>query len=78
MPFALKDVAPMRIVSASPFGPCETVPSTSDAMCPLGVNWETIATGNRANTKPKITQKTVDQRREILIASRRRSNFFAP
>ena len=33
---------------------------------------------NRLNNNPTITQKIVDHKMEILIAVRRRSNFFAP
>ena len=42
------------------------------------VNCETIVAENRLNNKPTITQKMVDHKTEVLIAVRRRSNFFAP
>ena len=42
------------------------------------VNCETIVVENRLNNKPTITQKIVDHKMEILIAVRRRSNFFRP
>ena len=42
--------------------PCLQAPRINPSL-PF-VNLETIAAGNKAGTNPKITQKTVDQRKE--------------
>lgn len=42
------------------------------------VNCETMVGENKVSNKPTTTQKMVDHKMEILMAERRRSNFFAP